>query len=278
MPRAKRQPLRAVRNGVQAKAEEAPKPVVSVALKKAIDTMDDTRLRMWVKHYCESNELLRKELEKSLLVPGKDIVRYHADSDSEDKEMENGDEEEKEEKNKRPIVIDDEETTSRFAKCDHCGEEFDITENEKGDCIWHPGLSIILRNGGFPNRIQGRRKLMTMTLYGMTSRSIGVILVTMKMIPNLQMVLCGLVVRSVGTTKVASRQNIKPIPTSLSRNQQLQLQPNPVGRERLKWRSEGRCMRNARIATRGLISKTTRRKVVSTTLARGKLTTRASTG
>ena len=82
MPRPKRQPLKVVRNGAQA----APKPIVSDALKKAIDTMDESRLRMWVKHYCESIEPLRTDLEKNLLVKGREVVRYHADSDSEDAE------------------------------------------------------------------------------------------------------------------------------------------------------------------------------------------------
>ena len=84
MPRAKRQPLKVVKNEVKVKAESPAKPVVSAALKKAIDTMDHMRLRLLVKNYCETMEPLREDLEKSLLVPGKKVVRYHADSDSED--------------------------------------------------------------------------------------------------------------------------------------------------------------------------------------------------
>jgi hypothetical protein len=147
MPRPKRQPLKAVRNGALA----APKAIVSDALKKAIDTVDESHLRMWVKHYCESIEPLRTDLEKSLLVKGKDVVRYHADSDSEDAEEEEEEEEEEEDseeseneanetaKEVKPISIADDEFTPKFVKCDNCHEEFDITVNEKGYCRWHTG-------------------------------------------------------------------------------------------------------------------------------------------
>ena len=43
------------------------------------------------------------------------------------------------EKEVKPISIADDELTSKFAKCDHCEEEFDVTINEKGDCRWHTG-------------------------------------------------------------------------------------------------------------------------------------------
>jgi len=149
MPRPKRQPLKAVRNGARVAPAPAPKPIVSDALKKAIDTMDESRLRMWVKHYCESIEPLRTDLEKSLLVKGREVVRYHADSDSEDAEEEEEEEEEdnkesenegnETEKEVKPISIADDEFTPKFVKCDNCHEEFDITVNEKGDCRWHTG-------------------------------------------------------------------------------------------------------------------------------------------
>jgi hypothetical protein len=151
MPRPKRQPLKAVKNGSRTKKEAAPKPVVSAALKKAIDTMDHMRLRLWVKHYCETSEPLRKDLEKSLLVPGKEVVRYHADSDSEDdKDSENesteekddsdGDEDRDSKKRLKPIAVADDEMVPRYASCLNCKiADFDVTANDRGDCIWHPG-------------------------------------------------------------------------------------------------------------------------------------------
>ncbi len=84
---------------------------VSAALKKAIDTMDHMGLRLWVKHYCETMQPLRADLEKSLLVTGKDTVRHHADSDSENEES-GGDE--KDEEVVQHIIVGDEELTPRY--------------------------------------------------------------------------------------------------------------------------------------------------------------------
>ncbi len=84
MPRAKRQPLKVIKNEAQVKEESPIKPAFSAALKKAIDTMDHMRLRSLFKNYWETMDLLREDLEKSLLVPGGDVVRYHVDTESED--------------------------------------------------------------------------------------------------------------------------------------------------------------------------------------------------
>jgi hypothetical protein len=101
---------------------------------------------MWVKHYCESIEPLRTDLEKSLLVKGREVVRYHADSDSEDADEEeeyyDDDSEDGFIKDVKPIAIAEDEFTPKFAKCDNCKEEFDVTMNEKGDCRWHTGELI----------------------------------------------------------------------------------------------------------------------------------------
>lgn len=156
MPRTKRQPLKAVKNGSRAKAEAAPKPVVSEALKSAILTVDDMRLRAWVIGYCQNIESLKKNLETNLLVPGKEVVRYHVDSDSEDdggSENESSEEEEEDDnddsgseedriskKKAKSIAVADDGMTPRYAKCLNCKDEFDVTCNYRGDCTWHPGI------------------------------------------------------------------------------------------------------------------------------------------
>jgi hypothetical protein len=83
---------------------------------------------------------LRRDLEKYLLVQGKDVVRYHADSDSEDADEESEEDEEDsdsedesdKETNKQSISVPDEGLIPRFAKFGHCDEEFDVTSNERG--------------------------------------------------------------------------------------------------------------------------------------------------
>ena len=159
MPRAKRQPLKVVKNEVKVKAESPAKPVVSAALKKAIDTMDHMRLRLLVKNYCETMEPLREDLEKSLLVAGGDVVRYHVDTESEDggdgdeesssedeiKDEDASDIEEapKERKGRKPIAVEDDEMVPRYSTCLRCKAEFDVTANNKGDCKWHSGICFL---------------------------------------------------------------------------------------------------------------------------------------
>lgn len=129
----------------------AQKPIISDALRDAVDGLDESRLRALVKHYCESMTNLREALERECLVLGKDIVRYHADTVSEDDtgsdtqtEEESDDEnisrrKKKKKKKQKPITTEDDEFAPRFAKCENCDEEFDVRYNEKGDCVWHSG-------------------------------------------------------------------------------------------------------------------------------------------
>ncbi|KAF8847874.1 hypothetical protein BDZ45DRAFT_606751 [Acephala macrosclerotiorum] len=96
---------------------------------------------------------LREALEKECLVQGKNIVRYHADTASEDAKddkssgTEDGSDDDgtstQNKKEKKSIAIEDDEFAPRFAKCEHCEEEFDVTNNEKGDCLWHTGTKEV---------------------------------------------------------------------------------------------------------------------------------------
>jgi hypothetical protein len=160
MPRAKK----AVKNGARTKTAPRSKSVkISDALELAIDTMDASELRMWVKFYCRSIEIMRTGLENHFLVPGKEVVRYHADTDSEDdqnSENESSEEEEEEEeeedndsnseedreprKKLKPIAAADDEMVPRNAKCINCNEDFDVTCNDRGDCRWHTGMYLNL--------------------------------------------------------------------------------------------------------------------------------------
>ncbi|CZR59438.1 uncharacterized protein PAC_09330 [Phialocephala subalpina] len=127
-----------------------PKSVVSDALRDAVDTLPETRLRALIVRYCESMADLRGALERECLVQGKDIVRYHANTESEDAEddesleTEEGSDDDdtptRNKKEKKFIAKADDELAPRFAKCEHCDEEFDVTNNEKGDCLWHTGM------------------------------------------------------------------------------------------------------------------------------------------
>jgi hypothetical protein len=131
----------------------SPEPIeLSAALNQAIDTLDHKQLRTWVKHYCKSIEPLGTKLENHLLILGKDVVRYHIDTDSEDdqgsvNESSEGDEDGENSdsgsapgKKLEPIAATDDEMVPRYATCLNCGAQFDVSSNDRGDCRWHPGI------------------------------------------------------------------------------------------------------------------------------------------
>jgi hypothetical protein len=121
---------------------------VEGALTRALMTASKETLFNHVLRYCDEIVGLREALQRDLVVRGADVVRYHEDSTSEDAEDDEASETEAEsgsEKNKKaskPISIQDGESTPRWVKCLNCKKEFDVTNNDKGACLWHPGQSF----------------------------------------------------------------------------------------------------------------------------------------
>ena len=121
------------------------KSTVSHALKEAINSLSTELLRKELEFICDQFPIIIHTLEDRLLVQGKNVVRYHADTDSEDEanseiESEEGD---SESEKRKPIAIGDEEYTARMAMCKNCKQEFHVTLNDRGDCVWHPGIFIL---------------------------------------------------------------------------------------------------------------------------------------
>lgn len=126
---------------------------VPAALKRAIETIDERELRSTLISWLPDNPLLVTQLSSVWLVKGKDVVRYHADTDDEDgaateeseeeensdSEAESVDSEVKRLAKLERIALANEEQTPRFARCQNCKEQFDVTINERGLCVWHPG-------------------------------------------------------------------------------------------------------------------------------------------
>lgn len=141
----------AIQTTVTTTIQEITPPQVSDALLQAIDTVDASRLRTVIKCLCYIDPLLVKNLEFQFLISEQDVVRYHADTDSEDAGFSGSDEdfeqyearhkEEEAVKNARPISIEKTKLTQRFVECQNCGEEFNVGKNERGDCVWHPSKS-----------------------------------------------------------------------------------------------------------------------------------------
>ncbi|KAI9769610.1 MAG: hypothetical protein M1839_003612 [Geoglossum umbratile] len=126
------EPPKTVKNG----ARPPPKPAAPDALKKAIMTLGTELLRKELEFLCQEFPAVIHTLEDRLLVQGKDVVRYHMDTDSED----NANSEESESESS---PAGGEEYTARMATCENCDQEFDVTLNERGDCLWHPGIKTV---------------------------------------------------------------------------------------------------------------------------------------
>jgi hypothetical protein len=154
-----RQPLNPIQNNVQLP------PIASVlcdidlspALTKALHNSSDKRVRRLLTRLCREQPAAKALVEREFLVPAGEVVPYHADTESEDEGIDS--EEGSEDKagnvdrpmNRQAPILPtlkrkangsiDAELVPRFARCENCKEEFDVTINERGDCVWHPGKS-----------------------------------------------------------------------------------------------------------------------------------------
>lgn len=145
-----RKPLKAVKGGARPPAT----PTMSTTLKEAIRSLGTESLRKELEFLCHRFPAVIHALDGRLLIQGKDVVRYHVDTESEDntnnEESESESESEsdasdesysgRDSKKRKPIAIRDEEYTARMATCENCKQEFDVTSNNRGDCGWHPGI------------------------------------------------------------------------------------------------------------------------------------------
>jgi len=127
-------------------------------LTTALRILSKEKLLSQVLSICEKIPEVQEILIDQLLAEGKDVHRYHADTDSEAE----GDDINREEYKRRPgdestknaavkgleqlqpIGVADDELTPRFVRCENCKEEFDVTENERRTCTWHTGMNISL--------------------------------------------------------------------------------------------------------------------------------------
>jgi hypothetical protein len=138
--RAGKKPLAPTSRGSRQSAtasNRANPPMISDVLNKAIDKMDVDKLRAWMKIFCKSDEKgtdLALRMQDVTCVFGKDVVRYSEGSDSEDSSENLG-----EEKALDPIGIGNNDLTPRFEVCLNCKQNFDITQNDRNDCVWHTG-------------------------------------------------------------------------------------------------------------------------------------------
>jgi hypothetical protein len=113
---------------------------ISRSLRAAILNADAERMRTALLDLCAKYEAVRGELEGRWLVKGRDVIRYHEDTESECREEEESNEQ-IEEREVKPIKVADKDLTSRYVKCINCNSEFDVTTNNRRECQWHLGNS-----------------------------------------------------------------------------------------------------------------------------------------
>lgn len=139
---------KATPEGTDADQTVVPVPVVSEALTRALSGLDKRSLFLEVMVVVRKNAAAQRLLEDRLLVRGKDVVPYHVDSEAESssdaESLESGLEREKVSSKKRKLsFLRDDEVVGRFAICENCETQFDITKNSRGLCVWHEGRWFI---------------------------------------------------------------------------------------------------------------------------------------
>ena len=150
-----------------------------LALESAIKEIKEGTLRRVVLQLCTVQTAAAEYLRGELLVGEDEVKLYADEEEDEEEEEEPEDEEEEEEEEEEEDeeeVEDVEEEADRaearrvayekrraevarkvsrqqppqqvagqkrvlprYATCEQCEEEFDVTMNEEGDCVWHPG-------------------------------------------------------------------------------------------------------------------------------------------
>lgn len=142
--------------------------ICTPALVTAIDTAQLDRLRVTLKAVCNSSVEASVIARKLLLVQKKTSRGAHLagsppDNDNEDEseneDADGGSEEDEADDQDREAyestekydnatiltqngdVVAPKRLKSRYATCEHCSEEFDVTDNGNNECVWHDGTT-----------------------------------------------------------------------------------------------------------------------------------------
>jgi hypothetical protein len=115
----------------------------STPLDIAIDTVSESRLRNLFKSLCEMSSETRLLATERLLVDTSEIGEG-TEADGEKEEKYDGNEAQREDVSQAesgPATRNLKRPISRYATCENCEIEFDVTTNSSQSCIYHPGES-----------------------------------------------------------------------------------------------------------------------------------------
>ncbi|TVY75876.1 hypothetical protein LSUE1_G005616 [Lachnellula suecica] len=196
--RTERQPLNSIQNNANplagaslSRPSPTMNPTLGPALTNTLSKASAERLRELLLKVCRAHLDAKALVEREFLVPRREVIPYHADTESEDAEESNdGSDDEnasdseslqeeaqelkykentenllrlrgdriyrtdemwvsiaKQKRAAQPMPKSkrkadesvDAQSFARYAKCENCKEEFDVTQNMRGDCVWHEG-------------------------------------------------------------------------------------------------------------------------------------------
>lgn len=99
----------------------------------AIDTVSDKTLRAVFKSICDKHTEAREDAMKQLLVDGTEAKKESGSDDETNAESQGQDQDQdgsiKSSEKKRPVP--------RYAHCQNCKSEFDVTQNSEKSCVYH---------------------------------------------------------------------------------------------------------------------------------------------
>jgi hypothetical protein len=95
----------------------------SSELKYAIDHTTLSRLQILLKHVCDASPEARAIVEEELLAGPTTVIDLTDDDE-------------------QPTASATGVKRQRYAMCEHCKEEFDVTENDEDDCQYHDGMFL----------------------------------------------------------------------------------------------------------------------------------------
>jgi hypothetical protein len=141
--------------------EQARTPSAKALLQSAIDTAQPARLRETLQAICNSSADAAHIASILLLVPENQVKKSNhrkarsdegsneEEDDSEETSDENSDESEDEDEAKNGTEYTEAASTNlkrlrpKYAICENCSEEFDVTDNGKKACSYHDGRLLL---------------------------------------------------------------------------------------------------------------------------------------
>lgn len=115
-------------------------------LLEAIDSASRGTLQSILKAVCRSDQSTRDRVSKSLLITEDQVRPPSPSSEEDDEECVNSDVEQSEDEHSHPKERSSNQHTpgskrlrQRYAYCENCEQEFDVTQNTSTSCKYHPG-------------------------------------------------------------------------------------------------------------------------------------------